>query len=60
MKMKYNLAKLNDKQIDRFKKDRYDALLRKCPQTYFTEEKKKPRISLKELFYSCAGKKSKQ
>ena len=38
-------------RINKLKRDRYDALIKKSPITYFVEKKKKTKISLKQLFH---------
>jgi hypothetical protein len=43
--------KLNSFRFAKLKQDRYDELIKKSPPTYYEPPKKKPRISLKNLFH---------
>ena len=43
--------KLNSYRFAKLKRDRYDELIKKSPPTYYEPPKKKPRISLNNLFH---------
>ena len=46
-------------KIAKLKRERYESLIAKSPQTYFVEPKKKPRMSLNNLFHLSKSKRMK-
>ena len=55
--MSHYFCRIFPHKIAKLKREKYEKLVAKSPQTYFVEEKKKPRISLKNLFHLKSNKK---
>ena len=54
--MSQYLCRIFPHKIAKLKREKYEQLVAKSPQTYFIE-KKKPKISLKNLFHLKSNKK---